>query len=164
MTRRTLIILLIVSGGLNLFLIGAIAASAIVHWNRAEVGRTVGLRSAFRLHRAVGALDEPQRSRAQALLKEKHGNIRARIDAIRAARRDLRRRIRDGAVAPEAVEAGFRSLQQARGEAQAAFHALVRQIAESLAPERRPGFYREVYRWRARKHKRHRSEERTPQK
>ncbi len=151
MTRRTLIILLIVSGGLNLFLVGVIAASVVVHWNRAEVGRTLGPRTAFRLYRAVGGLDEPQRSRARAQLKERHGEIRARIETIRAARRDLRRRIRDGAISPEAVEAGFRSLQQARGEAQAAVHALVRQIAETLTPDQRRSFYREAYRPRAKK-------------
>ena len=163
-TRRTLIILLIVSGGLNLFLVGVIAASVIVHWNRPEIRGGPGPRTAFRLYRAVDNLDEPQRSRARSTLKEKRPEIRARIEAIRAARRDLRRRIRDGAVSPEAVESGFRSLQRARGEAQAALHALVRQIADSLTPEQRQRFYREAYRWRVRKHKRHRSEERERQK
>ncbi len=153
MTRRTLIILLIVSGGLNLFLAGVIATSIVVHMNRPDVGRGPGPRTAFRLYRAVGALDEPQRSRARALLKEKHSDIRAKIEAIRTARRDLRRRIRDGAVAPEAVEAGFRSLQQARGEARMALHTLVRQIAESLTPDQRRRFYRKAYRSGGRKHK-----------
>lgn len=153
MTRRTLIILLIVSGGLNLFLAGIIAASAIVHWNRSEIGRGPGPRTAFRLYRAVDELAEPQRSRAHALLKEKRPAIRARIEAIRAARRDLRRRISRGAVSPEAVEAGFRSLRLARGEAQAALHALVRQIAESLTPDQRQRFYRQAYRPRGKKRK-----------
>ena len=151
MTRRTLIILLIVSGALNLFLVGIIAASAIVHWNRSEIGP--GPRTAFRLYRAVEELAEPQRSRAHALLKEKRPAIRARIEAIRAARRDLRRRISRSAVSPEAVEAGFRSLRLARGEAQAALHALVRQIAESLTPDQRQRFYRQAYRPRGKKRK-----------
>ena len=152
MTRRTLIILLIVSGGLNLFLVGIIATSVYMHvyGHGGESGPDP--RTAFRLYRAVDRLDEPQRSSARALLKAKHPEIRARIKDIRAARRDLRRRIRDGAAAPEAVEAGFRSLQQARSEAQAAFHALVRQIADSLDPAQRRRFYRAAYRWRAGKH------------
>jgi len=68
-TRRTLIILLIVSGGLNLFLAGIIAASVFAYWNRPDIGS--GPRTAFRLYRAVDDLAEPQRSRARALLKEK---------------------------------------------------------------------------------------------
>ncbi len=151
MTRRTLIILLIVSGGLNLFLAGIIAASVFAYWNRPDIGS--GPRTAFRLYRAVDDLAEPQRSRARALLKEKRPEIRARIEAIRAARRDLRRRIRDGAVAPDAVESGFRRLQQARGEAQTALHALVRRIAETLTPDQRQRFYREAYRPRGKKRK-----------
>lgn len=153
MTRRTLIILLIVSGALNLFVVGIIAASVIAHWGGPEIGRSPGPRTAFRLYRAVDGLDEPQRARARALLEEKHPQIRAKIQAIRAARRDLRRRIRDGAVSPEAVESGFRSLQRARGEAQAALHALVRQIAESLTPDQRQRFYSQAYRPRGKKHK-----------
>ncbi len=153
MTRRTLIVLLIVSGALNLFLVGIIAASVIVHWGGPKAGHGPGPRTAFRLYRAVDELEEPQRARARALLKEKHPQIRAKIQAIRAARRDLRRRIRDGAVSPEAVESGFRSLQRARGEAQAALHALVRQIAESLTPDQRQRFYRQAYRPRAKKRK-----------
>ena len=158
MTRRTLIILLIVSGGLNLFLVGLVAASVIFHWNRSDIGRGPGPKSAFRLYRAVDDLGEPQRARARALLEEKRPEIRARIDAIRTARRDIRRRIRRGATSPEAVEAGFLKLQQARREAQIAFHALVRQIAETLAPDERQRFYRKAYRWRVRKHKRHEGE------
>ncbi len=154
MTRRTLIVLLIVSGALNLFLVGIVAASVIVHWGGPETARGPGPRTAFRLYRAVDGLDEPERARARALLEEKHPQIRARIQAIRAARRDLRRRIRDGAVSPETVESGFRSLQRARGEAQAALHALVRQIAESLTPDRRQRFYSQAYRPRGKKHKR----------
>ena len=151
MTRRTLIILLIVSGGLNLFLAGIIAASVFAYWNRPDIDRGPGPRTAFRLYRAVDELPEPQRSRARALLKEKRPEIRARIDAIRAARRDLRKRIRDGAVAPDEVESGFRKLQQARGEAQTALHALVRQIAETLTPDQRQRFYRQAYRPRGKK-------------
>ena len=153
MTRRTLIILLIVSGGLNLFLAGIIAASVFAYWNRPDIDRGPGPRTAFRLYRAVDELPEPQRSRAHALLKEKHPDIRARIEAIRAARRDLRKRIRDGAVAPDAVEEGFRSLQRTRGEAQMALHALVRRIAESLTPDQRERFYRQAYRPRGKKRK-----------
>ena len=153
MTRRTLIILLIVSGGLNLFLVGIIAASVVAHWNRPEIGRSPGPRTAFRLYRAIDELAEPQRARARALLKEKRPEIRARIDAMRAARRDLRKRLRDGAVAPDAIEAGFRRLQQARGEAQTALHALVRQIAETLTPDQRQSFYRQAYRPRGKKRK-----------
>ncbi|MCY4393676.1 MAG: periplasmic heavy metal sensor [Rhodospirillaceae bacterium] len=153
MTRRTLIILLIVSGGLNLFLVGIIAASVIVHWSRSEIGRDPGPRRAFRLYRAVDNLDEPHRARARATLKKMHPEIRAKIEVIRAARRALRKQLRDNAVSPEAVEAGFRSLQQARSETQAAFHALVRQIAETLSPEQRRRFYREAYRSGGRKRK-----------
>ena len=159
MTRRTLIILLIVSGGLNLFLAGVIATSIVVHMNRAEVGRTLGPRTAFRLYRAVDELDEPQRSRARALLKEKRPEIRAKIEAIRAARRDLRRRIRNSAAVPGTIEAGFHSLQQARSEARMALHTVVRQIAETLTPEQRRRFYRKAYRPRGKKHKWHRSGE-----
>ena len=68
MTRRTLIILLIVSGGLNLFLAGIIAASVFAYWNRPDIGS--GPRTAFRLYRAVDDLAEPQRSRARALRVE----------------------------------------------------------------------------------------------
>ena len=164
MTRRTLIILLIVSGGLNLFLVGIIATSVYMHVYGPGGGSGPDPRTAFRLYRAVDRLDEPQRSSARALLKAKRPEIRARIKAIRAARRDLRRRIRDGAAEPEAVEAGFRSLQQARSEAQAAFHALVRQIAVGLNPEQRQRFYRAAYRWRAGKHKHRWSDEREQQK
>ena len=153
MTRRTLIVLLIVSGALNLFLVGIIAASVIAHWGGPEIGPGPGPRTAFRLYRAVDELEEPQRSRARGLLEEKHPQIRAKIQAIRAARRDLRRRIRDGAVSPEAVESGFRRLKRARGEAQAALHALVRQIAESLTPDQRQRFYRQAYRPRGKKRK-----------
>ena len=151
MTRRTLIVLLIVSGGLNLFLAGIIAASVFAYWNRPDIDRGPGPRTAFRLYRAVDELPEPQRSRARALLKEKRPEIRARIDAIRTARRDLRQRLRRGATSPEAVEAGFRSLQRTRGEAQAALHALVRQIAETLTPDQRQRFYRQAYRPRGKK-------------
>ncbi|MDE0705958.1 MAG: periplasmic heavy metal sensor [Rhodospirillaceae bacterium] len=153
MTRRTLIILLIVSGALNLFVVGVIAANVILYWHVPNAQHGPGSRTAFRLYRAVDDLDEPQRARARALLEEKHPQIRAKIQAIRAARRDLRRRIRDGAVSPEAVESGFRSLQRARGEAQAALHALVRQIAESLTPDQRQRFYSQAYRPRGKKHK-----------
>jgi len=159
-TRRTLIILLIVSGGLNLFLLGVIAASIVVHMNRAEVGHTFGPRTAFRLYRAVDALDEPQRSRARALLKEKHPEIRAKIEAIRTARRDLRKRVRNGAVAPAEIEAGLHGLQRARGEARMALHTLVRQIAETLTPDQRRRFYRQAYRPGGRKHKWRRDGER----
>ena len=151
MTRRTLIILLIVSGGLNLFLAGIIAASVFAYWNRPDIDRGPGPRTAFRLYRAVDELPEPQRSRARALLKERRPEIRARIDAIRTARRDLRQRLRRGATSPEAVEAGFRSLQRTRGEAQTALHALVRQIAETLTPDQRQRFYRQAYRPRGKK-------------
>lgn len=153
MTRRTLIILLIVSGGLNLFFVGVVAVSVIVHWSGPETGRGPGSRTAFRLYRAVDDLAEPQRTRARALLKEKHPEIRAKIEAIRTARRDLRRRIRDGAVAPETVEAGFLSLRRARGEAQMALHALVRRIAETLTPDQRQRFYSQAYRPRGKKRK-----------
>lgn len=153
MTRRTLIVLLIVSGALNLFLVGIIAASVIAHWGSPEIGRGPSPRTAFRLYRAVDGLEEPQRSRARALLEEKRPQIRAKIKAIRAARRALRRGIRDGTVSPEAVEAGFRDLQRARGAAQAALHALVRQIAETLTPDQRRSFYRKAYRPRGKKRK-----------
>ena len=160
MTRRTLIILLIVSGGLNLFLVGLVAASVIFYWSQSDIGRGPGPKSAFRLYRAVDGLGEPQRARARALLKENRPEIRARIEAIRTARRDLRKRIRRGATSPEAVEAAFRNLRQARSEAHMAYHALVRRIAETLTPDQRRRFYREAYRWRARKHKRYRHDER----
>ena len=153
MTRRTLLILLIVSGALNLFVVGVIAANVILYWHVPNAQHGPGSRTAFRLYRAVDDLDEPQGARARALLEEKHPQIRAKIQAIRAARRDLRRRIRDGAISPEAVESGFRSLQRARGEAQAALHALVRQIAESLTPDQRQRFYSQAYRPRGKKHK-----------
>ena len=163
MSRRTLIILLIVSGGLNLFLAGVIATSIVVHLNRPEVGRGPGPRSAFRLYRAVRELDEPHRSRARALLREKRPEIRARIRAMRAARRDLRRLIREGTASDDAIEAGFRTLHRARGEARVALRGLVRQIAGTLAPEQRSSFYRKAYRWRARERKWRRTDERLRQ-
>ena len=163
MSRRTLIILLIVSGGLNLFLAGVIATSIVVHLNRSEAGSGPGPRSAFRLYRAVRELDEPHRSRARALLREKHPEIRARIQAMRAARRDLRSLIGKGTASDDAIEAGFRTLHRARGEAQVALRGLVRQIAGTLALEQRSSFYRKAYRWRARERKWRRTDERLRQ-
>ena len=148
MTRRTLIILLIVSGGLNLFLAGVIATSIFVHLNRAGDGP--GPRAAFHLYRAIRGLDEPHRSRARALLREGRPQVRARIRAVRAARRDLRRMIRDGRVSDEAIDAGFRALDSARGAARLAMRDLVRQIAAPLTAEQRRRFYRSAYRWRGR--------------
>lgn len=160
MSRRTLIILLIVSGGLNLFLAGVIVTSIVIHQSR-HGGMTGPDRQAgFRLFRAVRGLDEPHRSRARALWKEKRREIRARIRAVREARRDLGAMLRKGDASASAIEAGFKRLHDARGDAQTALHALVRQIVEKLTPEQRKRFYRTAFRPRKMGRQRHRRERR----
>lgn len=146
MSRRLLIILLIVSGGVNLFLAGVIVTSIVVHERRHGGVHNVNRRAGFRLFLAVRDLDEPHRARAMALLREKRPEIRGKIRAVRQARRDLGRMLRSGDSSAADVEAGFRRLHAARGEAQVALHALVRTIAEKLTPDQRKRFYRAAFR------------------
>ena len=122
-----------------------------MHVNRPTIGHGPGPRAGFRLFLAVRQLDEPYRSRVQALLGEKRPEIRAKIRAVRAARGELGRMLRDGRASAEAIEASFRKLHQARGDAQTALHALVRQIVEKLSAEQRKQFYRTAF--RPRKHR-----------
>jgi len=159
-SRRTLIILLIVSGGLNLFLAGVITTSIIVHVNRPELGHGPSRRAGFRLFLAVRELPEPHRAKAQALLREKRPEIRAKIRAVRVARRELGRMLRDGTASAEQIEAGFQKLHRTRGEAQTALHALVRQIVEKLPSAERKKFYRTAFKPRRHRHRRHERRER----
>ena len=157
MSRRTLIILLIVSGGLNLFFAGVIVTSIVVHDRRHGGIQGVNRRAGFRLFMAVRNLDEPHRTRALALLRAKRPEIRTKIRAVRQARRDLGRMLRRGDSSAANIEAGFRRLHNARGEAQVALHALVRVIAEKLTPDQRKRFYQAAFRPRpARRDRRHR--------
>jgi len=156
-SRRVLIILLIVSGGFNLFLAGVIVTSIVVHERRHGDMHKVNRRAGFRLFLAVRDLDEPHRTEAMALLKARRPEIRAKVRAVRRARRDLGRMLRRGDSSAAAVEAGFQRLHKARGEAQVALHALVRVIAEKLTPDQRKRFYQAAFRPRpARRNRRHR--------
>lgn len=160
MSRRLLIILLIVSGGFNLFFAGVIVTSLVVHDRRHGGMGTPNRRSGFRLFLAVRDLDEPHRSRALALLREKRPEIRARIRAVRKVRGELGRMLRRGDASAGDIEQGFERLHKARGDAQRALHALVRVIVDKLNPGQRKRFYRTAFRPRTARHHRERRQRR----
>lgn len=158
MSRRTLIILLTISGGINLFIAGLVVASLFFHgWRGGPPGRHHG---PLNFRAAMATLSEPSREKARAIWVKNLPQLRERIRARRKIRRSLRDLTRSGNPTPTEIDAILKKLSLERGETERMVHGILLRIGGQLRADERSKFYRSVFKRRRFFRRRHHDRER----
>lgn len=144
LTRR-LTIALVVSIGINLFLVGFITARFIFDTGNSESIRDFE-RGPIGLYGATQALGNP-RPMKQLLSKHLH-NFRPNRNALREARRKVANALAAEPFKPDVLKAALNEVRQTTQASQAVMHKALIELAESLTPQERKKLSMSRHLWR----------------
>ncbi len=141
---RRLAVVLAVSLALNLFLGGMITA----HWLlRGPPPHERGGRF-FDRHAALQAIGEEHRALVESIWARNEPELRERMHAVRAARREVRRQLMSDPLDREALALAHESLAARAQEAHARMRANIAEIATALPAEARRRYFEASFRRR----------------
>lgn len=139
---RRLAVALAFSLAINLFLAGMIAAGWLAEGETRRVERE-GPPRYFR--HGLAGLEEGIRPAVEEVRRRHARQVVPLTRAMRAARREMRRALAAPELDEKRLEAAFEDLRRRSHDAQAAVHALMLEIAQTLDPAQRKQFFERVH-------------------
>lgn len=135
--KAGLVIVLVISLGLNLFGVGWWLGS---HWQAAPEDKAALPPLPLRLPPLLRALPDSAQQRMGEEWQAEHRKVHQQLRRMRSLRREVHAALHREPFDPAALEQSLNALRERQNQAQAALHAQILRIAEELTPQERRQF------------------------